>query len=164
MTDSCEAGSRARAERRLEQNFLTGVAEAWRFTTLLSIHSEVDQVDQNLYMALGLVISAHHSEREKWLVVFKDHGWNKRVERTLSRCDNIRVCGLQVKQCTTIVQDNASVADDEARSEAFEQAVDEGNSISVFIDNREIDGVTVLSKAGARIRYCVARRNQLSAL
>src|SRR5262245_37079300 len=107
-------------------------------------------------MALWLVIAAHYTKREKRFGVFQHHRRNECVERTLAGCDHVVMCRIKIEQRAAIMQDDPGIARNHARPEAFEQAVDERNDISIFVDDGQIDRVAVFTKAWAWIRHCVS--------
>src|SRR5207342_1462726 len=73
----------------------TVVLDAWRIAGFLQVHAEVDQVHQDLRMALRLHRTAHHAEAQPRLAVVGDERGNDGVERTLARCEGIRMAFLQ---------------------------------------------------------------------
>src|SRR6266568_3234305 len=62
---SYKAGTNRRLESRLQQDVLAGMPKSRRFSGLLNIHAEIDEVNHRLYVALRLVIAAHYAEGEK---------------------------------------------------------------------------------------------------
>ena len=59
----CSSPLRAAAvDGRLQREPCGSVAEAWGFSSLLDIHAEVDQVQQDLHVPLRLHVAAHDAE------------------------------------------------------------------------------------------------------
>src|ERR1051326_1963610 len=109
--------------------------KARRFSRLLHVHAEVDEINQNLGMSLRLIIAAHDAERPDRLAVLKQHAGNQRMERSLSRGYDIGMPRIQFKQCAPILQDNACITRDESRTKALKKAIDERNSVVIFVHN-----------------------------
>src|SRR4029453_16062069 len=84
MPLSFECGPDLRPNRRLEAEPGSGVPNSRLLSSLLNVHSKVDQVEQNLDVALRLHISAHYSEREPWTAVAQNHGGHQCVKRSLA--------------------------------------------------------------------------------
>ncbi len=61
------------------------VQDARRVAGFLEVHAEVDQVDQDLHLALGLGGAAHHPEGKPGLAVFGDEAGDDGVEGPLVR-------------------------------------------------------------------------------
>ena len=64
----------------------------------LHVHAEVDQVDQDLHVPLGLHVAPHHAEGQPRLAVLGDDGRNDRVERPLVRLQAIQVRVVEGEQ------------------------------------------------------------------
>ena len=62
--------------------------------SLLRVHAEFDDVQEDLHVLLGLYGSAHGPERHEELAVFERHRRDDRVEGALVRLDDIDVAGL----------------------------------------------------------------------
>ena len=56
----------------------------WCISSLLQIHAEVDQVDHDLDMALGLHGATHHTETDPGFAVFGDESRDDGMERPLT--------------------------------------------------------------------------------
>ena len=54
-------------------------------TRLLQVHPEVDHVDHDLCMALGLHGTPHHTETHQRFPILGDEGGNNRVKGTFTR-------------------------------------------------------------------------------
>src|SRR5262249_20339920 len=72
-----EFGPHGKAERRLEQYFLTGMPEPGRLARFLYIHSEINPIDQNLHVALRLVVTPHDAKGPDGLSTLQHHPWNQ---------------------------------------------------------------------------------------
>jgi hypothetical protein len=55
----------------------------------LDVHPEIDDVDENLRVPLGLHVSTHQPEREPGFAVFGHEARNDRVERPLMRLEAV---------------------------------------------------------------------------
>src|SRR5437588_2705382 len=132
----CKAGFQSQALKR--------VSEASGFSRLLSIHAEIDNIDQHLRMTLRLHVTAHHAKRKKWFSVFQNQRRDECVERSLSWFDTIRMLRIQFKQRTPVVQDNSCIARNQAGTKISEDAVDKGNDVLVPVHDRQVDGFAIL--------------------
>ena len=59
------------SEPARDQFFGTRVVEARRVAGLLQVHAEVDEVDDDLHVALRLHVAAHHAEAHERLAVLR---------------------------------------------------------------------------------------------
>ena len=68
-------------------------------------HAEVDEVHEDLDVALRLHVAAHHAEAEPRRAILRDERGNDRVERSLARRVGVRVAFFQHEHLAAILQD-----------------------------------------------------------
>ena len=121
------------------------MADARAVSSHLDVHLEVDQVDEDLYVALGLHVASHYSEREPRLAVFRDKRGDDRVKRAFVGFETIEVGIVQGEQRSAVLQDETRLAGDHLRAEAVIVALDERAAVAVFVDDGQIDRVSCFS-------------------
>ena len=72
-----------------------GVVETDRVARFLQIHSQIEEIDQHLSMALRLHVAAHHAKGHQGLAVLGHEGRNDGVKGALARLEAIGVPRLQ---------------------------------------------------------------------
>ena len=156
MSILLQSRNHLRADHWLDGNFSAlkiAAAAAWRgasavfdaglVASLLDVHVKVDQIDENLHVPLGLHVSSHHAETKPGLAVPGHHGRNDRVKRPLVRFEPIHVRVIQGKRRAAVLHDKANLTRHDVRTERAEIALDERTSVSVFIDDAQINRVTM---------------------
>ena len=137
------------------------MAYPWRVTGFLQVHAEIDQVDDDLGVRLGLHTSSHDTKAEPRFAIARDKSGNNCMERSLPRLEYIEVPCLQRKQLAAILEVESQLHGHHARSHAAVVTLDQGNHVSVAIGDRQIDCVTMFANVTCRIffRRCL-RINQ----
>ena len=72
-----------------------------------------------------------------------NHSRNDRMIRSLPRCNNIRMSLREMEIRTPILQHESGAFGHDRGAETLEDGVDEGDAVSVFVGDCEVDGVTV---------------------
>ena len=117
--------------------------QARQVDRILHVHVVVDHFRDQMGVAHGLVIAAHHAEGHFRAAVAGDHARDDRVQRALFRGDHVGMTALQREALAAIVEDDAGVRRNEAGAEAVEDRVDEADRIALFVDDRDVDRVTM---------------------
>ena len=105
-----QAGSGSLRNGAFDHHTSDTMVDARRLAGFLNVHSEINQIDQHLRMALGLVITAHHAERHPRLAILHHERWNQRVQRPLMGTNLVRVGGPEREERSTIVENDACVS------------------------------------------------------
>ena len=71
----------------------------------LQIHSEIDQIHQNLRLSLRLHVSSHDPVTQPGLSVFRNKSGDDRVEWSFVRFETIRVFFIECEKSPPILQD-----------------------------------------------------------
>ena len=91
--------------RRLAGGFgRTDVVNPRCVARLLQAHVEVEQVHENLHVALRLHVAAHDAEAHHRAAVLGDQRGNDRVERPLPGGVGVRTAGREVEQFAAVLQ------------------------------------------------------------
>lgn len=73
----------------------------------LSIHTEVNDIEQDLHVSLWLCCPAHDTEAEEWVAIFGNESGNDRMEGAFAWRIGVHATGLEVKHFTTILEGEA---------------------------------------------------------
>src|SRR4051794_13720908 len=101
------------------------MADAWRVTGFLQVHPEVDQVHEDLHVALWLHAAPHHTEAQPRRAVPGDERRDDGLERPFARRVYVRMPVLQREQLAAILQDETAAVGRHARAHAAVVALDE---------------------------------------
>ncbi len=120
------------------------VSASNRFTGELHVHLMIDDVDENLHLALRLHVTPHHPETQPRLAIFGHHGRDDGVKGTLVGLQNVGVPLFKREETATVLQRKTQVARHMARAPRGKVAFDERDDIAVLIDHRQVDGIASL--------------------
>ena len=119
--------------------------------SFLKVHSTIENIDDDLNLSLRLHIGAHAAKGHfKGTIGREHHGGNDRVAHALAWSGMIRMGCIHLKISPPIVEDDSGSGNDDAGAEHVGNACDQGNSIAIAIDDREIRRVSIDSP-GSRI-------------
>ena len=110
----------------------------------LDVEAEIKNVGNQVGVAGGLIVPAHHAERHHRASILHHQAGNDGVHRPLAGPERIEVPRLGAKAPAAVVQQHAGLRRIDAATEWVEQRVDQGNRIEVAVDDRDVDGVAVL--------------------
>src|SRR5438132_796388 len=77
---------------------------ARRIAGFLQVHSEIDQVENDLDMTLRLHLPAHDAKAHEWLAIFCDEGRNDRMKWAFVRRVAVRLAFFEVKKRSAILE------------------------------------------------------------
>ena len=95
-------------------------------------------------MPRGLIVTTHHTERHNGLTFLHRHARNNRVHRPLAWLDPVRVVRLETETVSSVVQNYATVRRHDTAAEALEDGIDEGNCITVTVNDAKLSCVGML--------------------
>ena len=121
------------------------VYEAGCVSSLLQVHSKVDEVHDDLCVCLRLGRAAHDAEGDPRCSVLRDEGWDDRVEGALARGIAIWLSGFEVKELAAVLQDESQVGWRHSGAHAAVVALDERDHVAFGIRCAEVDGVSFFS-------------------
>jgi hypothetical protein len=78
----------------------------------LDVHPEIDDVDENLRVPLGLHVSTHQPEREPGFAVFGHEARNDRVERPLMRLEAVGMRGIERERAASVLKHEPEFSSD----------------------------------------------------
>ena len=87
-------------------------------------------------MPLGLHVASHDAEGEPGLASARDEAGDDRVEGPLARLERIRMVGVEREEPATVLEREAQLRDDVARSEAGVVALDPGHEHPLVVPDR----------------------------
>src|SRR5918993_1680546 len=115
---------------------------------LLGVHAVVEQVYEQLRVALGLHGGAHHPEDGPERPFARGKAWDKGVQRALARGYGVGMAGFEAEQVTAVVEADSGALGDDAAAECPVKAVYERAAVAVGIHGAEVGRVP----AGRRLR------------
>ena len=124
------------------------MAEARHLSRLLHVHSEVDHVEQDLGVALGLHVAPHDPVAEPRPAVPEGHPGHVRVEGALAGLEFVRVALLEREPGAPVLEGDPGARHHQPGAEAAEDAVDERDGVAVLVHHRQVDRVAVVGHAG----------------
>ena len=71
---------------------------------LLRVHAKIDQVDENLHLALWLLVAAHHTEREDGPTILRYEPGDDCIERPFVRFERVGVLGIEAEKRSAVLQ------------------------------------------------------------
>ena len=122
----------------------------------LTIHSEVDNVEQNLNVPLRLRCTAHDAKAEEGFSILRDERRNNGMKGAFSGRVGVHTTGFEVEHFAAILQRKAKSSRTYTRAETAVVALDERHHVAVFVSHCEVDGVTMVDgirqSSGIRLR------------
>jgi len=119
-------------------------------TGFLKIHPEVDHVDDDLHVPLGLHVPAHHTEGDPRFAVLHRERRDDRVERALTRFEVVGAVRIEVEEPAAVLQAEAETLDDIARSEPGVVALDQRHHVAVLVGGGQVRRVALVQARVAR--------------
>ena len=117
----------------------------------LEIHVEVDEVEKNLDVGLGLGGASHDPEAHVGLSVPGDEGGDDGVKGTLPRGVRVEVTLFEGEQLPSVLETEPEAVGAETRAHAPVVALDQGHHVAVGVGHGEIDGVALLQGGVPRL-------------
>jgi hypothetical protein len=115
--------------------------KARRVPGCLHVHVEVDQIHQNLYVPLRLLIATHNAERQPRLAILHDEGWDDRVIWPLAGLDAVGMLQIEDEEPSPVLEHDAGVPRRDPRAEACVQALNERHHVPPAVSHCEVDRV-----------------------
>src|SRR5713101_8280297 len=143
VTEAGQLGPRFLRDARLDlhvQALESALRESRCFQCSLDVHSEVDDIRNELGVRLRLIPSAHDSKTNPHVSLLQESR-DDRVERSLARRENIRVLRIEAEKRAAVLEAKTRSRCNQARTEAAVVALDERNDIPFAIDGGHVDGV-----------------------
>src|SRR5690606_5281897 len=109
----------------LDEDRALVLANSRRLAGLLRVHAEDEVIEEDLHVALGLHVAAHHAVAEVRRAVLRHEGGNDRVKRALRGLDAIAMLGIEREKRSSILQADSGPGHDEPRAKAVVEAIDE---------------------------------------
>src|ERR1700733_5725090 len=108
------------------------VQTARHIDCLLHIASVVQNVGQHVGLADRLVLTAHDAKRHHRAAALGCERRNDGVQRTLARCDAVRMAGLDAEAGAAILKQNAGLVGDDGGCPGMGDRVDERANVAVL--------------------------------
>src|SRR5690606_12632715 len=116
------------------------VAHARRVAGLLQVHAEVDEVAQDLDLALRLHVAAHDAESEQGAAGPRRKARNNSMKGPLAGRVGVRVRRIERERRAAVLQAEAIARHGDAGAEAVIVALDQRDHVAVSVGRCEIDG------------------------
>ena len=108
---------------------------------LLGVHAVVNNVREQLDVALGLHESAHHAKNCPEIPVLGGESGDCGVERPLTGGQDVRVTFHEVEGSAPVLKADAGVTCNYTASETLVEAVNERASVTLSVHRAEVGGV-----------------------
>src|SRR5215203_3049708 len=123
MTESAQLLYLALGYAAFDQESAVLVAVTGMVGSLLGVHAVVEQVYEQLRVALGLHGGAHHPEDGPERPFSRGKTRDNGVQRTLARGYGVWMARFEAEQCTAVVEADAAAFGDDAAAETPVEAV-----------------------------------------
>src|SRR5258705_470319 len=123
--------------------------EPRRLERLLNVHAVIDDVGDELGVGLCLIPGAHDAEADTKVALLHEPR-DDRVQRTLARCQHVRVVFVEREERAAILQREAGASRHQPAAEPLVDALNERHDVAVAIDCGKIDRVAAVAR-GDRI-------------
>ena len=131
-----------RRVRRLQQHLAAALeAEARPVEGFLRVQTEVDQVRDEVQVALGLDRPSHRAEGHPRLAAAQQHARDDGVEGPLAGGERVPVSRFEAEARAATLEHDARLAAADARAEPGEEALDERDQVALAVGGAERDGV-----------------------
>src|SRR3954470_14971908 len=104
----------------------------------LGIEAAIDEVGDDLQMALGLHVSPHDAERPEQRAIAQQQDRDDRVVRALARREPVGMAVLEREAVPAVVQRDARPGRDHERPERVVDALDQRAGIALLVDRAQV--------------------------
>ena len=119
---------------------------------LLQIHTEINQIQNNLHLPLRLHITAHNAETHKWFSILRYKTRNYRMKRSFVRGVAVQKTILQIKQLAAVLQNKPKAVRRHPGTHSSVVALNQRNHIAVFVRHRKINRISRIGIGIARLK------------
>ena len=141
MAHGFQTGHDSVGDRFLGHDLIALEEHARCVQRLLGVHAVAEDVVDDVDVANGLEVCAHHAERHVWRALLQRHGRDQGVKRPLARGDAVGMGRVEHEAFATVVEIDPGLDGGDAATEIAVERVDERDRHAVLVDDGEADGI-----------------------